>query len=256
VLKPDQAERYRRHLQLPDVGPEGQARLLAARALLVGLGGLGSPAALYLAAAGVGTLGLVDFDTVELGNLQRQIVHGTDRLGQRKPASAAQAIHALNPDVRVVEVAERLTDASASRLVAGYDIVLDCTDNLPARYALNAAAVRAGIPLVHAGVQGYEGQLTVFWPPAGPCYRCLFPNPPPSEMVPVGGLLGVVPGVLGVLQAAEALKLLLGIGEPLVGRLLLYDALEVSFEFVRLRRDPRCPTCGPDAGTDNPATPD
>jgi len=244
VFRPDQAERYRRHLQLPEVGPDGQARLLASRVLLIGVGGLGSPAALYLAAAGVGTLGLVDHDRVELSNLQRQILHTTDRVGERKTASAATAIHALTPDVQVIEHSERLTEASAAGLVAGYDVVLDCTDNLASRYALNEAAVGAHIPLVHASILRFEGQLTVCWPPQGPCYRCLYPSPPPPELAPVAGLLGVVPGVIGVLQAAEALKLLLGIGEPLIGRLLVYDALDVSFDVLHVRRDPHCPTCG------------
>ncbi len=253
MFRPEQAERYSRHLQLPEVGLDGQARLLASRALFIGVGGLGSPAALYLAAAGVGTLGLVDHDHVELSNLQRQIAHTTDGVGMCKTASAARSIHALNPDVRVIEHPERLTEESATRLLAGYDVALDCTDNLPARYALNEAAVAAGIPLVHASILRFEGQLTVFWPPQGPCYRCLYPSPPPPALAPVAGLLGVVPGVIGVLQAAEALKLLLGIGEPLVGRLLVYDALDVSFELLRLRRDPRCPTCGPGAAVEHAA---
>ena len=253
MLKPDQAQRYERQLRLPGVGPDGQARLLDSRALLVGLGGLGSPAALYLAAAGVGTLGLLDADAVELSNLQRQILHATDRVGEPKPASAGRTIRALNPDVRVLELDERLTEESAGRLVEGYQVVLDCTDNLASRYVLNAATVRAGIAMVHAGVSGFEGMLTVLWPPAGPCYRCLFPTEPPPEAVAVAGPLGVVPGVLGVLQASEALKLLLGIGEPLVGRLLLFDALEVSFDFVQVRRDPHCPVCGRSAVVRDPS---
>jgi molybdopterin/thiamine biosynthesis adenylyltransferase len=236
--------RYQRHLQLPEVGPKGQARLLTARVLLVGVGGLGSPAALYLAAAGVGTLALVDHDRVELSNLQRQIAHTTARVGQPKTTSAGQAIRALNPDVRIIEYPERLDAANASRILTGSDVVLDCTDNLASRYALNEAAVAAGIPVVHASILRFEGQLTVCWPPQGPCYRCLYPVAPPPALAPVAGLLGVVPGVMGVLQAAEALKLLLGIGEPLICRLLVYDALDVSFDVLHVRRDPRCPTCG------------
>jgi len=241
-----QRQRYSRHLLIPEVGPEGQARLLASKVLLVGAGGLGSPAALYLAAAGVGTLGIVDFDVVDASNLQRQVLHSTERIGQRKTESAARTISALNPDVDVVRHDEMLTADNVARLIAGYDVVLDGTDSFETRYLLNDAAVIAGIPVVHASVYRFEGQLTVFDPPAGPCYRCLYPTPPPPELAPacsVAGVLGVVPGIMGLLQANEVLKLLLGIGTTLAGRLVLFDALEGEFTELRLRRDPACPVC-------------
>ena len=247
VLSQQQKQRYSRHLLIPEVGIEGQARLLDSKVLLIGAGGLGSPAMLYLAAAGVGTLGIVDFDTVDLSNLQRQIVHTTERVGRRKTESAAETIRALNPDVTVVPHEEMLTDENVERLIAGYDVILDGTDTFETRYTLNDAAVRAGIPVVHASVFRFEGQLTVFRPFDGPCYRCLYPTPPPPELAPgcsVAGVLGVVPGVMGMLQATEAIKLLLGIGDSLAGRLLIYDALDGTFQEVRLRRDPACPTCG------------
>ena len=214
---------------------------------MVGAGGLGSPALLYLAAAGVGTLGIVDFDVVDLSNLQRQIVHTTDRVGERKVASATLAVKGLNPDVKVVAHEEMLGPDNVERIIAGYDVILDGTDTFETRYTLNDAAVRAGIPVVHASVFRFEGQLTAFVPDEGPCYRCLYPTPPPPELAPgcsVAGVLGVVPGTLGILQATEALKLLLGIGEPLVGRLVIYDALDGTFQELKLRRDPACPTCG------------
>nr|MBA3959160.1 molybdopterin-synthase adenylyltransferase MoeB [Chloroflexota bacterium] len=247
VLSQQQKQRYSRHLLIPEVGIEGQARLLDSKVLLIGAGGLGSPAMLYLAAAGVGTLGIVDFDTVDLSNLQRQIVHTTERVGRRKTESAAETIRALNPDVTVVPHEEMLTDENVERLIAGYDVILDGTDTFETRYTLNDAAVRAGIPVVHASVFRFEGQLSVFRPFDGPCYRCLYPTPPPPELAPgcsVAGVLGVVPGVMGMLQATEAIKLLLGIGDSLAGRLLIYDALDGTFQEVRLRRDPACPTCG------------
>jgi molybdopterin/thiamine biosynthesis adenylyltransferase/rhodanese-related sulfurtransferase len=252
VLSAEQKLRYSRHLLIPEVGAEGQAGLLGSKVLLIGAGGLGSPAMLYLAAAGVGTLGVVDFDVVDLSNLQRQVVHTTDRIGQKKTASAAQTIAALNPDVRVVPHEEMLTDANVDRLIAGYDVILDGTDTFETRYTLNDAAVRAGIPVIHASVFRFEGQLTVFVPFEGPCYRCLYPTPPPPELAPgcsVAGVLGVVPGTMGLLQATEAIKVLLGIGDPLVGRLLIYDALDGTFSELQLRRDPHCPACGDGAST-------
>ncbi len=247
VLSQQQKQRYSRHLLIPEVGIEGQARLLDAKVLLIGAGGLGSPAMLYLAAAGVGTLGIVDFDTVDLSNLQRQIVHTTERVGRRKTESAAETLQALNPDVTVMPHEEMLTEENVERLIAGYDVILDGTDTFETRYTLNDAAVRAGIPVVHASVFRFEGQLTVFRPFDGPCYRCLYPTPPPPELAPgcsVAGVLGVVPGVMGMLQATEAIKLLLGIGDSLAGRLLIYDALDGTFQEVQLRRDPDCPACG------------
>ncbi len=249
-LSGEQRQRYSRHLLLPEVGVEGQRQLLDAKVLLIGAGGLGSPAMLYLAAAGVGTLGIADFDVVDLSNLQRQVVHASERVGRRKTESAAETIRALNPDVLVVPHDEMLTDANVDRLIEGYDVVLDGTDTFETRYVLNDAAVRARIPVVHASVFRFEGQLTVFQPFQGPCYRCLYPTVPPPELAPgcsVAGVLGVVPGIMGLLQASEALKLLLGIGDPLVGRLLLHDALDGTFQEVRLRRDPSCPACGDDA---------
>lgn len=242
--------RYARHLVMPEVGPDGQARLQGAKVLFIGAGGLGSPALLYLAAAGVGTLGIVDFDVVDLSNLQRQVVHADNRIGMKKTASAAMTIKALNPEVKVVEHDEMLTEANVDRLIAGYDVVIDGTDTFETRYTLNDAAVRAAIPVVHASVFRFEGQLSVFVPFEGPCYRCLYPTPPPPELAPgcsVAGVLGVVPGVMGLLQATEAIKVILGIGDPLVGRLLIWDALDGNFSEVRLSRDPNCPACGHDA---------
>jgi sulfur-carrier protein adenylyltransferase/sulfurtransferase len=249
-LTPAQQSRYSRHLLIPEVGTAGQVKLLESKVLLIGAGGLGSPAALYLAAAGVGTLGIVDFDVVEASNLQRQVIHSTERLGVKKVDSARQSIEALNPDVRVVALDEMLLADNVERLIAGYDVILDGTDTFETRYLLNDAAVAAGIPVVHASVFRFEGQLTTFVPYAGPCYRCLYPTPPPPELAPgcsVAGVLGVVPGIMGMLQSNEVLKLLLGIGEPLVGRLLLFDALDGSFDELRLSRDPACPTCSDEA---------
>jgi len=246
-LTGEQAQRYSRHLLIPEVGERGQHRLLASKVLLIGAGGLGSPAALYLAAAGVGTLGIVDSDTVDLTNLQRQILHTTDRIGRPKVESATETITALNPDVKVVAYPERLTAANIDRIIAGYDVIVDGADNFPTRYLLNDASIKHGIPVVHGSIYRFEGQLTVFKPGAGPCYRCLFHQPPPPELAPScaeAGVLGVLPGIVGTLQANEALKLLLGIGEPLIGRYLLIDALDASFREVKLRRDTACPACG------------
>jgi len=249
-LSPAQQARYSRHLLIPEVGTAGQVKLLESKVLLIGAGGLGSPAALYLAAAGVGTLGIVDFDVVEASNLQRQVIHSTERLGVKKVDSARQSIEALNPDVKVIAHDEMLLADNVERLIAGYDVILDGTDTFETRYLLNDAAVTAGIPVAHASVFRFEGQLTTFVPYAGPCYRCLYPTPPPPELAPgcsVAGVLGVVPGIMGLLQANEVLKVVLGIGEPLVGRLLLFDALDGTFSELRLSRDPSCPTCSDEA---------
>jgi sulfur-carrier protein adenylyltransferase/sulfurtransferase len=250
VLSAEQKERYRRHLILPEVGEEGQARLLKSRVLLLGAGGLGSPAALYLAAAGVGTLGVVDADVVDLSNLQRQVLHTLERRGQPKVQSARAAIEALNPDVKVVPFQERLTTANVERILADFDVVLDGGDNFPTRYLLNDACVLMGKPNVHGSVFRFEGQVTTFVPGLGPCYRCLYPAPPPPELAPScaeAGVLGVLPGLIGMLQATEALKLLLGVGEPLVGRLVTFDALGTRFQELKLRKDPECPVCAPGA---------
>jgi sulfur-carrier protein adenylyltransferase/sulfurtransferase len=239
--------RYARHLVMPEVGPEGQARLEQSKVLFIGAGGLGSPGLLYLAAAGVGTLGIVDFDVVDLSNLQRQVVHADDRIGMKKTQSAAQSIKALNPEVKVIAYDEMLSEDNVDRIIAGYDLVIDGTDTFETRYTLNDAAVRAAIPVIHASVFRFEGQLSVFVPYEGPCYRCLYPTPPPPELAPgcsVAGVLGVVPGVMGLLQATEAIKVLLKLGDPLIGRLLIWDALDGAFSEVTLRRDPHCPACG------------
>jgi sulfur-carrier protein adenylyltransferase/sulfurtransferase len=240
--------RYSRHLLIPEVGEQGQLKLLDSKVLLIGAGGLGSPASLYLAAAGVGRLGIVDADVVDESNLQRQIVHSTERLGEAKVESAKRTIEALNPDVEVVPYKERLTSENVERILAdGWDVIVDGADNFPTRYLVNDASVWHDIPVVHGSIYRFEGQVTVFKPGAGPCYRCLFPTPPPPELAPScaeGGVLGVLPGVIGSLQASEALKLALGVGEPLVGRLLLFDALSAEFNEVNLRRDPDCPVCG------------
>ena len=240
--------RYSRHLLIPEVGEQGQLKLLASKVLLIGAGGLGSPAALYLAAAGVGRLGIVDADVVDESNLQRQIVHSTERLGEAKVESAKRTIEALNPDVEVVAYKERLTSENVERILAdGWDVIVDGADNFPTRYLVNDASVWHDIPVVHGSIYRFEGQVTVFKPGAGPCYRCLFPTPPPPELAPScaeGGVLGVLPGIIGSLQANETLKLALGIGEPLVGRLLLFDALSTELSEVSIRRDPNCPVCG------------
>jgi sulfur-carrier protein adenylyltransferase/sulfurtransferase len=240
--------RYSRHLLIPEVGEAGQLKLLDSKVLLIGAGGLGSPASLYLAAAGVGRIGIVDADVVDESNLQRQIVHSTDSLGEPKVGSAKRAIEALNPDVQVVAYQERLTSENIERILAdGWDLIVDGADNFPTRYLVNDASVWHDLPVVHGSIYRFEGQVTVFKPREGPCYRCLFPTPPPPELAPScaeGGVLGVLPGVIGSLQANEALKLALGIGEPLIGRLLLFDALSAEFTEVKLRRDPDCPVCG------------
>jgi sulfur-carrier protein adenylyltransferase/sulfurtransferase len=247
-LDRDKIRRYSRHLLIPEIGEEGQQRLLDTRMLLVGAGGLGSPAALYLAAAGVGTLGIVDADVVDDSNLQRQVLHSTAALGRPKVESAKERIEELNPDVDVVAFEERLTSETIDRILEdGWDVIVDGADNFPTRYLVNDASVWHDIPVVHGSIYRFEGQATVFKPFVGPCYRCLFPQPPPPELAPScaeGGVLGVLPGVIGSIQANEALKLALCIGEPLIGRLLLYDALEASFTEVALRRDPECPVCG------------
>jgi len=240
--------RYSRHLLIPEVGEEGQLKLLDSKVLLIGAGGLGSPASLYLAAAGVGRIGIVDADVVDESNLQRQIVHSTESLGEPKVESAKRTIEALNPDVEVVAYKERLTSENIERILAdGWDVIVDGADNFPTRYLVNDASVWHGIPVVHGSIFRFEGQVTVFKPGDGPCYRCLFPQPPPPELAPScaeGGVLGVLPGVIGSLQASEALKLALGIGDPLVGRLLLFDALAAEFNEVQIRKDPNCPVCG------------
>jgi molybdopterin/thiamine biosynthesis adenylyltransferase/rhodanese-related sulfurtransferase len=246
VLRADQRERYRRHLIIPEVGEEGQAKLLDAKVLLMGAGGLGSPAALYLAAAGVGTLGIVDMDVVDLSNLQRQVLHTTERLGMPKTESARKSIQALNPDVKVIEFNERLTSENVESIVSGFDLVLDGGDNFPTRYLLNDACVLLKKPNIHGSIYRFEGQVTTFVPGEGPCYRCLYPTPPPPELAPScaeAGVLGVLPGIVGLFQANEAIKLILGKGRPLVGRLLTFDALETNFTELRLRRDPNCPVC-------------
>jgi len=246
-LSRDEVLRYSRHLVLPDVGVEGQRRIKAARVLLVGAGGLGSPAALYLAAAGVGTLGLVDFDVVDISNLQRQIVHGTSSVGRSKLESARARIHDLNPHVQVETHETRLTSANALDILDGYDIVVDGTDNFATRYLTNDACVLLGKPNVYGSIFRFDGQASVFATLDGPCYRCLFPTPPPPGQVPSceeGGVLGVLPGLVGTIQATETLKLIVGVGETLVGRLLLIDALHMRFHTVRIQRDPTCPACG------------
>jgi molybdopterin/thiamine biosynthesis adenylyltransferase/rhodanese-related sulfurtransferase len=246
TLTAEQRERYSRHLLLPEVGIDGQQKLLDARVLLLGAGGLGSPAALYLAAAGVGTLGIVDNDEVDLSNLQRQVIHSSERIGVSKVDSAEQTINALNPDVNVEKYPVRLGADNIVEIISGYDVIVDGLDNFPTRYLLNDASVRLGIPVVSAAILGFEGQLSVFKPHDGPCYRCLFPVPPPAELAPscgANGVLGVLPGTMGLLQATEVIKLILGEGEPLIGRLLMYDALSARVTEVKVRRDPDCPIC-------------
>jgi molybdopterin/thiamine biosynthesis adenylyltransferase/rhodanese-related sulfurtransferase len=247
-LSPEQRSRYSRHLLIPEVGVEGQTKLLDSRVLLIGAGGLGSPSSLYLTAAGVGTLGIIDDDRVDASNLQRQIAHSTETLGEWKVDSAKRTLEALNPDVTVVTYKERLTSENVERILAdGWDVIVDGADNFPTRYLVNDASVWHDVPVVHGSIYRFEGQVTVFKPGDGPCYRCLFPTPPPPELAPScaeGGVLGVLPGIVGSLQANEAIKLLLGIGDPLVGRLLLFDALATEFNEVKLRKDASCPVCG------------
>jgi sulfur-carrier protein adenylyltransferase/sulfurtransferase len=246
ALTAEQRDRYSRHLLLPEVGAEGQEKLLDAKVLLLGAGGLGSPAALYLAAAGVGTLGIVDDDTVDLSNLQRQVIHTSDRVGVSKVESAEQTIHALNPDVNVQKYPVRLGPDNIMDILPDYDIVVDGLDNFPTRYLLNDASVRLRIPVVSAAILGFDGQLAVFKPYDGPCYRCLFPTPPPPELAPscgANGVLGVLPGTMGLLQATEVIKLIIDAGDPAIGRLLMYDALAATITEVKVRRDPDCPVC-------------
>ena len=250
-LEATERERYSRHLTMPEVGEAGQLRLRASKVMLLGAGGLGSPAAVYLAAAGGGTLAIIDHDVVDRSNLQRQILHTEERIGTAKVASAKLMIEALNPATKVLPFATRLSSSNAEDLIRGFDVVVDGSDNFPTRYLVNDACVKLGIPNVHGSVYRFEGQATVFWPrypkTRGPCYRCLYPEPPPPDLAPScaeAGVLGVLPGVVGLLQAVETLKILLGIGEPLVGRLLCYDALRARFSELELLRNPHCRYCG------------
>jgi sulfur-carrier protein adenylyltransferase/sulfurtransferase len=255
-LTPEQRNRYQRHLLVSEVGPEGQLKLLDSKVLLLGAGGLGSPAALYLAAAGVGTVGIIDMDVVDASNLQRQVLHSMDRLGERKVDSAKKTLTALNPDVNVVTYdvrlgADNILDIFDGPDGDGWDVIVDGTDNFPTRYLVNDASLLKRIPVVHGSIFRFEGQVTVFDPYNGPCYRCLVPEPPPAELAPScaeAGVLGVLPGIIGSIQAVEAIKVILGIGDPLIGRLLSYDALEESFRTFKVRRDPQCPACGEEAG--------
>jgi molybdopterin/thiamine biosynthesis adenylyltransferase/rhodanese-related sulfurtransferase len=249
TLTPEQRDRYSRHMLVPEIGIEGQQKLLEAKVLLLGAGGLGSPTALYLAAAGVGTLGIVDDDVVDLSNLQRQVIHTTGRVGVPKVDSAEESIHALNPDVNVVKYQTRIDASNIVEIIKDYDVVVDGVDNFPTRYLLNDATVRLKIPVVSASILGFDGQLSVFKPYEGPCYRCLFREPPPAELAPscgANGVLGVLPGTMGLLQATEVVKLIVGIGEPAIGRLLLYDALGATLTEVKVHRDPECPICSRD----------
>ncbi len=246
---PEQRQRYSRHFLLPEIGEEGQQKLLDGKVLLLGAGGLGAPTALYLAAAGVGTLGIVDDDVVDVSNLQRQVIHSTSRVGEPKVDSAEAYIKDLNPDVNVVKYQTRMDASNIMEIIEGYDVVVDGLDNFPTRYLLNDASVRLRIPVVSASILGFDGQLSVFAPYDGPCYRCLYPVPPPAELAPscgANGVLGVLPGTMGLLQATEVVKLVVGIGEPLVGRLLLYEALASTFTELKVRRDPDCPICSRD----------
>ena len=246
-LSNDEIARYSRHLIMPEVALDGQKKLKAAKVLTVGTGGLGSPLALYLAAAGIGTIGIVDFDVVDESNLQRQIIHGTSDVGRPKVESARDKIKDINPNVEVRVHEEALTSENALEIFADYDVIVDGTDNFPTRYLVNDACVLLGKPNVYGSIFRFEGQASVFWAEEGPCYRCLYPEPPPPGLVPScaeGGVLGILPGAIGVVQATEAVKLILGIGEPLIGRLMLYDALGMSFREMKLRKDPGCPICG------------
>jgi len=247
-LTPAQQDRYARHIMLPEIGEKGQEKLLKSRVLLLGAGGLGSPAGLYLAAAGIGTLGVIDADVVDASNLQRQIFHGTSTVGVSKVESAKARIKDLNPDVNVVAFDERLTSENIDRVLDhGWDVIVDGLDNFPTRYLINDASIWKNIPVVHGSIFRFDGQVTTFAPKKGPCYRCLYPEPPPAHLAPScseAGVLGVLPSIIGVIQATEAVKLLLGAGEPLVGRLLMYESLRMRFSQVKLRRDPECPVCG------------
>ena len=249
-LSRDEILRYSRHLLIPEVGLDGQRKLKNSSVLIIGTGGLGSPVALYLAAAGIGRIGLVDYDTVDSSNLQRQVIHGTSTIGKLKVESARAKLLDLNPDIQIDVYNEPYTSENALRIAANYDIILDGTDNFPTRYLTNDVAVFLGKPNVYASIYRFDGQVSVFYAKEGPCYRCLFPEPPPPGLVPScaeGGVLGVLPGTIGTLQATEALKVLLGIGEPLIGKLLLYNALDMSFDFVKLKKNPNCRVCGPNA---------
>jgi sulfur-carrier protein adenylyltransferase/sulfurtransferase len=246
----EQRDRYSRHTLLPEVGVDGQLKLLNAKVLLLGAGGLGAPTALYLAAAGIGTLGLVDDDVVDASNLQRQVIHNTERIGEPKTSSARVTIEALNPDVNVVEHNLRLDASNILELIEPYDVIVDGADNFPTRYLLNDASVRLRKPVVSASILSFDGQISTFVPFEGPCYRCLYPTPPPAELAPscsANGVLGVMAGTMGTLQANEVIKLVLGVGEPLIGRLLLYEALGTRFTELKVRRDPECPICGENA---------
>ncbi|MDQ4036738.1 MAG: molybdopterin-synthase adenylyltransferase MoeB [Chloroflexota bacterium] len=250
LLTPSQQRRYARQTLIPEIGQEGQRRLLDSKVLLIGAGALGSPSALYLSASGVGTIGLVDDDLVEESNLQRQVLHGPDRLGMRKVDSGELSIHGLNPETIVVKHAERLDAENVERLIADYDVIVDGTDNFDTRYVLNDAAVKLRKPVVHGSIYRWDGQITTFVPLEGPCYRCMYPTQPPDELAPacsVAGVLGVLPGIIGLLQANEVFKLILGVGETLSGRLLMFDAMGTAFDEVRIWRDPACPTCGEEA---------
>jgi molybdopterin/thiamine biosynthesis adenylyltransferase/rhodanese-related sulfurtransferase len=245
-LTPEQRNRYQRHLLLPEVDVAGQQKLLASKVLLIGAGGLGSPAAMYLAAAGVGTLGIIDMDVVDASNLQRQILHNMERIGDRKVDSAKKTLTMINPDVNVVTYDVRLEAENVLRIFAGYDVIVDGTDNFPTRYLVNDASLKLDIPVVHGSIFRFEGQASVYLPHQGPCYRCQVPEPPPAELAPScaeAGVLGVLPGIIGSIQAMEAIKLLLGLGDPLVGRLMAYDALEETFRNFRVNRDPTCAAC-------------
>ena len=251
TLTPAQRNRYQRHLLLPEVGEKGQQKLLDAKVLMLGAGGLGSPSALYLAAAGVGNIGIIDMDVVDESNLQRQILHNLDRVGMRKVESAKVALTSINPDLTVTTYDTRLGADNILDIIDGYDVIVVGTDNFPTRYLVNDATLLKKIPVVHGSIFRFEGQVTVFDPYNGPCYRCLIPEPPPAELAPScaeAGVLGVLPGIVGSIQALEAIKMILGLGEPLVGRLLAFDALEESFRSFKVRRDPDCPACGPNAG--------
>ncbi len=251
TLTADQRNRYQRHLLLPEVGEVGQLKLLDAKVLMLGAGGLGSPSALYLAAAGVGTIGVIDMDVVDASNIQRQILHNMDRVGMRKVDSAKATLSALNPDLNVITYDTRLGADNILDIIDGYDVIVDGTDNFPTRYLVNDAALLKKIPVVHGSIFRFEGQVTIFNPYVGPCYRCMIPEPPPAELAPScaeAGVLGVLPGIIGSIQALEALKLILSLGDPLVGRLLSYDALDQSFRTFKVRRDPACPACGENAG--------
>jgi sulfur-carrier protein adenylyltransferase/sulfurtransferase len=248
ALSPSEIERYARHLIMPEVAMQGQKRLKAARVLCIGTGGLGAPLSLYLAAAGVGTIGLADFDVVDLSNLQRQIIHFTGDVGRPKIDSAEEKLKAINPEINIVRHEQTVDSSNALALFADYDVIVDGTDNFPTRYLVNDACVLLGKPNVYGSIFRFDGQATVFFPPEGPCYRCLYPEPPPPGLVPncaEGGVLGILPGLIGVVQATETVKLILGAGQPLIGRLLLYDALEMTFREMKVRKNPRCPICGP-----------